>query len=394
LRGHVEDVGAMMAFQAAVKGLELIVHVHSDIPGRTLGDPHRIRQCLIPMSPSNCPTCATDVVTFNNALPNWAAGMTTAQSPIALADVWTGFDVVADTYDRVHPVTSGFMKMANRFFPAVALALDTGSTTNGLIVTKAGAGGGMVTSSPAGIDCGMTCSASFTSGTSVTLTAVASSGSTFAGWGGACAGSGACVVSMGAARMVTASFNSSANVALGVARAGTGTGTVTSMPAGINCGTTCTAEYMGGTSVTLMAAPVSGSTFAGWSGACTGTANCVVSMTQARSVAATFSTSGGSAGTCANATTFSGNTGSFNTTGAVCYRTNATINGWGCYNFDGRTVAVSGVARTCGQLPLTHAADGYYYFTATAGQQLCQHERRDSRRRWIAVRSERSEPGV
>ncbi len=71
--------------------------------------------------------------------------------------------------------------------------------------------------------------------------------------------------------------------------------------------------------------------------------------------------------TCPNPVTFSGNTGNFNTAGAVCYRTNGNINGWGCYNFDGRTLTVGGVARTCGQMPLTRAADGYYYFAATAG---------------------------
>ena len=78
------------------------------------------------------------------------------------------------------------------------------------------------------------------------------------------------------------------------------------------------------------------------------------------------STGGGA--TCPNPVTFSGNTGNFNTTGAACYRTNANINGWGCYNFEGRTLTVGGVARTCGQMPLTRSADGYYYFAATAGQ--------------------------
>ena len=52
-----------------------------------------------------------------------------------------------------------------------------------------------------------------------------------------------------------------------------------------------------------------------------------------------------------------GNTGNFNTTGAACYRTNANINGWGCYNFEGRTLTVGGVARTCGQMPLTGFAE-------------------------------------
>jgi two-component system, sensor histidine kinase and response regulator len=47
VRANVEDVGAMMAFQAASKGLELIVSVHPEIPDRVLGDPQRLRQCLI-----------------------------------------------------------------------------------------------------------------------------------------------------------------------------------------------------------------------------------------------------------------------------------------------------------------------------------------------------------
>jgi mannan endo-1,4-beta-mannosidase len=87
-----------------------------------------------------------------------------------------------------------------------------------------------------------------------------------------------------------------------------------------------------------------------------------------RTLAITQSASSGTGDTCANPVTFSGNSGNFNTAGAVCYRTNVSINGWGCYNFDGRTLTVSGVARTCGQTPVTRAADGYYYFSASAGQ--------------------------
>ena len=69
----------------------------------------------------------------------------------------------------------------------------------------------------------------------------------------------------------------------------TGTGTVASSPSGIDCGTTCTASFRGGTSLALSAAPASGFTFTGWSGACTGTsATCNVTMSQARSVTATF----------------------------------------------------------------------------------------------------------
>ncbi len=74
-----------------------------------------------------------------------------------------------------------------------------------LTVTKSGSG--TITSSPTGINCGATCSANYTSGTSVTLTESPSSGYIFSGWSGACTGSGTtCTVSMTAARNVTATF--------------------------------------------------------------------------------------------------------------------------------------------------------------------------------------------
>ena len=251
----------------------------------------------------------------------------------------------------------------------VTATFNSSSASFTLSVTKAGSGTGTVTSNTGNINCGSACSASYASGTSVTLTAAAGSGASFAGWSGACSGTGACTVSMTQARAVTATFNTASTFALGVTRAGTGTGTVTSSPSGINCGTSCTANYASGASVTLTAAVASGSTFAGWSGSCSGTGSCVLSMTASRSVTATFNTSGGgTGGTCANPVTFTNQSGNFNTTGAVCYRTNMNIQGWGCSNFDGRTVTVGGVARTCGQLPLTKAADGYYYFAVTAGQ--------------------------
>ena len=75
---------------------------------------------------------------------------------------------------------------------------------------------------------------------------------------------------------------------LTVSKSGTGTGTVTSSPAGISCGATCSADFDKGTTVTLSAAAGSGSSFAGWSGACSGTASCSVTVDAAKSVTATF----------------------------------------------------------------------------------------------------------
>lgn len=75
---------------------------------------------------------------------------------------------------------------------------------------------------------------------------------------------------------------------LTVTKTGTGGGTVTSSPAGIACGSACTAEYDEGAKVTLSAVPDSHSAFRGWSGACAGTASCQLTMSVARSVVAEF----------------------------------------------------------------------------------------------------------
>jgi hypothetical protein len=158
--------------------------------------------------------------------------------------------------------------------------------TYALTVAKSGNGSGTVTSLPTGINCGTTCSSTYNYGTSITLTAVATSGSIFIGWGGACTGTGTCAVTIDTAKNVTASF--SLLRTLTVTRAGTGSGTVTSSPAGISCGSTCATTFTDGTSVTLTAVANTGSTFAGWSGACTGTGTCTVAMSAAMNVTATF----------------------------------------------------------------------------------------------------------
>ncbi|MGI8822179.1 MAG: InlB B-repeat-containing protein [Acidimicrobiia bacterium] len=179
---------------------------------------------------------------------------------------------------------------------SVTATFDTTGGSGPFTLTVVTAGTGTVRSTPAGIKCGTDCSESYASGTSVTLTAKTNAGSTFTGWSGPCTGAGSCVVSMTAAVTVTATFSTGGGSAftLTVSKAGTGSGTVTSNPAGVDCGTDCTEAYVSGTSVTLTATPVAGSTFAGWSGTCTGTGSCVVSMTVARSVTATFDTTGGS----------------------------------------------------------------------------------------------------
>src|SRR2546421_10939600 len=69
---------------------------------------------IIPMEPPGCATCPQGAVSLDNAIPAWAAGKTTAQSPITVADQWTGFNAATDTIDGVHPNDIGFQKMADR----------------------------------------------------------------------------------------------------------------------------------------------------------------------------------------------------------------------------------------------------------------------------------------
>jgi phospholipase C len=156
-----------------------------------------------------------------------------------------------------------------------------------LSVQAAGGGGGTVSSNPAGINCGQTCTASFSSGTQVTLTASPAANSYFAGWSGACSGAGACQVTLTQNTSVTANF--SAWPMLTVTLGGSGKGSVSSSPSGINCGQTCRASFAPNTSVTLTATAVGNSSFVGWTGACTNTTStCTLTLSTSQQVTANF----------------------------------------------------------------------------------------------------------
>jgi uncharacterized repeat protein (TIGR02543 family) len=159
-------------------------------------------------------------------------------------------------------------------------------------------GNGRVTSVPVGINTTGNASFDFATGTEVTLTAVADDGWSFDSWSGDCTGAGACVVDLDADASVTATFTEDADLDptydLTVTVGGTGEGSVTSDVGGIDLavGENDTVTFDASTVVTLTATADAGSVFAGWSGACTGTGTCEVTMTADRSVTATFAPEG------------------------------------------------------------------------------------------------------
>jgi hypothetical protein len=82
-----------------------------------------------------------------------------------------------------------------------------------LEVDKSGTGGGTVTSSPAGINCGSNCREAYSVGTVVTLAVTSQTGSTFTGWSGdGCAGNGQCILTINTTTNVTANFSSQSSV--------------------------------------------------------------------------------------------------------------------------------------------------------------------------------------
>lgn len=160
-----------------------------------------------------------------------------------------------------------------------------------LTVTKAGTGGGAVTSRPAGIACGGACAAEYNEGERVELFAAPDAHSVFEDWnGGGCTGAGSCTVLMSAATEVHAEFEEPTQETLDVSLSGAGVGRVASEPAGLSCPGACAEHFAEGRLVTLTATPAPDSRLAGWSGGgCSAAASsCQVTMVAAESVAADF----------------------------------------------------------------------------------------------------------
>lgn len=167
-----------------------------------------------------------------------------------------------------------------------------GGTPTTFPLTVSVIGDGTVTGG--GLNCGSgstACSATLSAGTTVTLTATPDSGETFTSWGGSCSGSNStCSVTMNAAKTVSATFSGGSTATVPLSVSVTGHGVVTG--GGIDCGNgkkACATKPLEGSTVGLTATPGPGATFAGWSGACSGTTpTCTLQMNAARTVSARF----------------------------------------------------------------------------------------------------------
>jgi hypothetical protein len=221
--------------------------------------------------------------------------VTLTPSP-AIGSTFTGWTGDPDCSD-------GIVSMSSSQSCTASFALQTFPLT----VTTAGSGSGSVTSMPEGITCPADCSESFPYATAVTLTATPSTGSTFTGWSGDADCSDGMVAIVSAANC-TATFTLQ-TFALNVATIGAGSGSVSSTPAGIDCGTDCMEIFDYGTVVTLNAVPATGSTFTGWSGdpdcadgaiAISGLTSCTATFAL-QSLTLTVATAGSGSGTITSA---------------------------------------------------------------------------------------------
>lgn len=199
-------------------------------------------------------------------------------------------DVLAALRNSGRPVSDYRMKRR----PVIKARIDVAAALTQFVtlhVAKAGEGAGeiLITTPGGAAVCNGSCT--MVIGTKVTMSAVPAMGSALASWSGPCSGTADCTFTVTGSTTVTASFGPVPIYTLTLNTAGTGSGSVSfAAPAGsVSCASTCTQSYSKGTMVKLTAAAAAGSRFKGWTGACKRRRACVIAMSDAMSVTATFS---------------------------------------------------------------------------------------------------------
>ncbi|HEY5937245.1 MAG TPA: choice-of-anchor D domain-containing protein [Kofleriaceae bacterium] len=252
-----------------------------------------------------------------------------------------------------------------------------------LSITRLGVGSGTITSAPAGLDCGSTCTGLF--GGSVVLTAVPQAGSTVTSWSApGCTGNVCTLAASTIARTVTVTFGAGPSHTITVTRDGTGTGAVTSSPPGISCGATCQNTFAGLT--VLTATPTSDSTFIAWSDRQCGTSSsCTIPAgTDPRTITATFGPR--CQGTCGTLSLTIAGDGSgdvrINKNGnpvAACASSCTVTVPTGPLTVNANTMnALGGMSGVC----TAPARQGYCAFTMNASGSLAVTFTKDPKERW------------
>ena len=224
----------------------------------------------------NCGTDCTEVYVNGTALALTAIA--------ASGSVFAGWSGNADCADGTVTVNANINCKAT-FDLAAGYTLTT-TVVNEL--TASGSSSGKVISNPAGIECGTDCTETYSSGRLITLTPVSAANSKFAGWtGDADCADGS--VTMNASKTCTAKFAVNA-VTLTVLKKGKGK--IASTSSGIDCGSACASSVAAGSKLLLRASADPGFVFSGWSGGCTGTGDCSLTLLSHTTVTANFSSLG------------------------------------------------------------------------------------------------------
>jgi uncharacterized protein YjfI (DUF2170 family) len=300
-KGYVGDSNVATPYGFSITGFVPALSVNGAVP-------QNVTLPFVTLSGKTTDSNGTGVSGVRISVPytTWGAN---GVSYVCRNDGYSSYSVVSDAAGNFSMVLLGYGSYGlDIYAPAGGQYVDatisgysmTESKVQNIVLSKSvaqrklslaltGTGAGAVSSSPAGISSqGLPVSWFFDAGSQVTLTATSASGSSFAGWTGACSGTDVCTVTLTSDLSVGARFEK--YPILTVTLSGTGSGNVNSVPSLITCSSgSCTADLAPGSNVTLIATPDGNSTFDGWQGACVNkSGNCTITATEPASVSATF----------------------------------------------------------------------------------------------------------